>query len=683
MALPAHAGDSLDAPASSLDVIQVSATRFHDPVQEVPNSITVITGEDLAARGVHDLRGALSQLGGVTVGPGGEDGTAGSSLGLLGRRETDDFLLVIDGVPAGGAFTPQFATLNLHNVERIEVIRGTAPVYYGTTAFAGTISIIHYEAGKAPFAMSLSAGSFGSLDAAAGGVLGTGAVRQTLSMDATRDRFADPRSGYWRVHGLYRAAAEIGDGSAHLDLDFTDLHDRPASPTPYNGAAALLPADFNQNPVNAGIDTRTAKLTTGYDRSLGWAKWSSTLSLTHTHVGTAIGFLDSGYASEVGMNAAGYEQSRSINDVFFDTHINQALAASADVTYGLNLLNGSLGIDSRQFDFLVPFDGAAPLASGAWATTDHTRLKDSRTFYGVYAQTRWKVTKDLSVLAGLRWNQTRDTRDSYGDAEGGDHETSSNKRLSGSVGANWWVWRDSNGDLDDVSLYVNFGNTFQPPQIDLGSDAQTGPILKPEFLQSTEVGAKADGLDGRVDLDLSAFFVNFNNRPLNTTINGQAAVVAGGQERFRGFELEANFKPFGDLKLTGEYALNRASYGDFNTQPDGGGAPVQLRGNRLELVPRQVASAGAVFDPRQGWHGSVSAQYVGQRYLDPLNQTSVSGFVRLDALAGYRWAKLDLRLLMENIGNRREPVLVSELGAGQLYLTNGRRVFATVSARID
>ena len=281
--VPAMAAGTESGTSSPLDRIQVSATRFADQVQEVPNAIDVVTGEDLEARGVHDLRGALAQMGGVTVGPGGEDGTAGSSLGLLGRTETDDFLLVIDGVPAGGAFTPQFATINLHNVERIELIRGTAPVYYGTTAFAGTVNVIHHAAGEGPTQLALSAGSFGTVEAAGGGALATGTLRQTLSGDIARDDLADPRAGFHRAHGLYRAAMDLAGGEARLDLDVTDLRDRPASPTPYAGAVALLGPDFNQSPVNGRIDTQVGKVTASYDRPLGSAVWSSLLSLTHTH----------------------------------------------------------------------------------------------------------------------------------------------------------------------------------------------------------------------------------------------------------------------------------------------------------------------------------------------------------------------------------------------------------------
>ena len=667
--------------SSPLDRIQVTATRFADQVQEVPNSIDVVTGEDLEARGVHDLRGALAQMGGVTVGPGGEDGTAGSSLGLLGRTETDDFLLVIDGVPAGGAFTPQFATINLHNVERIELIRGTAPVYYGTTAFAGTINVIHYAAGKGPTQVSMAGGSFGTVEAAAGGAFETGALRQTLSGDAARDAYADPRAGFHRVHGLYRAAIDVAGGELRADLDVTDLRDRPASPTPYNGATPLLGPDFNQSPVNGRIDTQVGKLTVAYDHDLGSANWSSLVSLTHTHTNSVRGFLDSGYALETGTNAAGFDQRRTITDVFLDTHVNLRLGERVDITSGVNLLEGNLDVNSRSFNYLVPFDGSAPAPSDAWATTDNTRLGDHRTFLGAYAQTRWKLTSDLSVLAGARWNMTRDTRDGYGDQEGSDHETSNSNRLSGSLGANWWAWRDNSGDLDDLSFYVNFGNTFQPPQVDFGPDAQIGAILRPEFLQSGEVGVKADGLDGHLDMGLSAFAVRFNNRPINTTINNEPAVVAGGQQRYQGFEAEAGLRFGKDLRLRAEYARNNAAYGNFATQPDGGGPAVQLQGNRLEFVPGQVFGLGLFFDPAAGWHGGVNSQYRGQRYLDPQNLASVPGFVSVDATGGYRWQQWNLSVSAENLGNKREPVLTSELGAGQAYLTTGRRVLATLNYR--
>src|SRR5262245_65633914 len=88
-------------PPTFHDSIQVTATRFGEPVVEVPGAISVVTGEELRARGATDLRTALALLGGVSVAPGGDAGPAGAVPGLIGVREVDDLLLLIDGIPAG------------------------------------------------------------------------------------------------------------------------------------------------------------------------------------------------------------------------------------------------------------------------------------------------------------------------------------------------------------------------------------------------------------------------------------------------------------------------------------------------------------------------------------------------------------------------------------------------------
>src|SRR5450432_2240996 len=144
---------------STLPTIEVTTSKLPEPVDQTPAMITVISGDELRARGVNDLRTALSLVAGVDIAPGGEAGPASSVPGLWGLREFDAFLLVVDGVPSGGSFNPALPTLDLTNVERIEVLRGAAPVMYGATSFVGVIQIIHYAAGAAPATATIGAGT--------------------------------------------------------------------------------------------------------------------------------------------------------------------------------------------------------------------------------------------------------------------------------------------------------------------------------------------------------------------------------------------------------------------------------------------------------------------------------------------------------------------------------------------
>src|SRR5262245_58960629 len=190
--------------------VQVTATRFGEPIQQVPGAISVVTGDEIRARGAIDLRTALAQLGGVSVAPGGDAGPAGAVPGLLGVREVDDMLLLIDGIPAGGAFIPQIEAISLNNVERIEVMRGAAPVYFGTTAFAGTINVIHYPAGRSERAASVRFGSRNSGGISFAEVLSEGRLRQSFSGELTQDKLTGERARYGRGQATYRLATDLG-----------------------------------------------------------------------------------------------------------------------------------------------------------------------------------------------------------------------------------------------------------------------------------------------------------------------------------------------------------------------------------------------------------------------------------------------------------------------------------------
>src|SRR5437588_219315 len=124
------------------ETIEVTATRIAEDVTIVPAAVTVIDGDELRARNARDLQTALGFAAGVSIAPGGDAGPAGVVPEFWGIREFDAFLLVVDGVPWGGAFNPDTQTLDLENVDRIEVVRGAAPVMYGATSFVGVIHVI-------------------------------------------------------------------------------------------------------------------------------------------------------------------------------------------------------------------------------------------------------------------------------------------------------------------------------------------------------------------------------------------------------------------------------------------------------------------------------------------------------------------------------------------------------------
>ena len=685
--------------ASMLETVQVTATRFGERVQEVPGSIGVVTGEELRDRGATDLRSALALLGGVTVATGGDEGPAGSVPGLLGVREVDDLLLLIDGIPAGGAFIPQFAAISLTNVERIEVLRGATPVYFGTTAFAGTINVIHYAAGQAENAVSVRYGSYGSVGASGSTVLSTGVLRQSLAVELGDDKLSDPRAGYKRAQGSYRLGTEIAGGQFRADVNLLTLRQKPTSPgviDPTTGHfTSLLPVDFNQNPANAKLDTDRSQLVLGYDRPFTFGQWGTTLAYTDTKTDSVRAFVDVGdtpgpYTSATRADVEAFTQSLHLHELFVDSHLTAGLAPGLNVTAGINLLTGRADADSVRYGNRLLLNGQAsvPAIDGLGASKGTLAFEDYRRFIGGYLQGRYAPTVDTSLLAGVRWNSTHETRaetrvNSRGVVTPA-QTTQDIDRLSGSVGGQWRALKAKDQFLSELSLHASVGNTFQPAQIAFGPNPEAKPagggLLKPETQRSLVVGFKGDILNELAEFDLDGFFVDFDNQPVLATRGGTSVLESGGRQRYKGVEFETAVHPVRDWTVKAHATWADARYRDYVTDLDG--TPTQLAGKRQILNSRLRAGAGIIYAPERGLRGSLTAIYTGSRYLDAGNTARVGGYSVIDASLGYRYERFTLTLTAANLGDRRDAILLSELGEGQFYRMSGRRIDAVLSMRL-
>lgn len=675
-ALPLSAQAPQEEPAAPTvtETIQVTATRTPEDVETVPASVTVISGEDLAARGVLDLPSALALAAGISVAPGGENGPAGSVPEIWGLREFDAFLLVVDGVPWGGAFNPALPTLDLANVERIEILRGSAPVLFGATSFSGVIQVIHRAAGAPGGAVSVWGGNFSSGGAAVSAPLPqSGGFRQSLTVDGERQGLKDDRTRFDHGHVLYRSSLEAAGGTFRFDLDGSIVNQKPASPVPIEDpdVAFATPLDSNQNPRDAKLDENRFQFTTGYERSLAGGSWSTTLALTHSKRDSIRGFLAD--LEEVDPNAEGFNQSLKTDDVYFDTHLAWRLGSSARLVAGVDHLYGRAKADSETFDYFIPLDGSHP-PSGADQPLDHGfNLDDERNFSGLYLQTEWDVTSRFHVLAGARLNHTVEKR-TAGDRElsfpdPGDEGTDKRTvtRGSGSLGVSWLAWGDASNGL---WLFADYRDTYKPAALDFGPEAEPD-ILNPETARSGEVGIKSRLAGGRFEWELTAFQMDFKNLVVpRATEEGLPELVNAGSERFKGaeFEIKGRLRP--DLWWQGTYAWHDAKYRDFEEELDG--ENTRLDGNRLQLSAKSLASGGIVYSPAQGLFGSVVVNYVGSRFLDEQNEILAPSYTTWSAGIGFRSGPWEIRLDGQNLNDTRPPVSLSELGDGQYYILPAR-----------
>ncbi|RXJ81163.1 TonB-dependent receptor [Arcobacter sp. F2176] len=125
--------------AQEMDNITVTANKVEENIQDVPQSITVISGEILEERGIKTIVDVINEIPNMTSIP--DRGVKVNFRGLNASlfTENNPIVVYVDGIPT--SFKRAF-TASLENVERIEVLRGPQGTLYGKDAIGGVINII-------------------------------------------------------------------------------------------------------------------------------------------------------------------------------------------------------------------------------------------------------------------------------------------------------------------------------------------------------------------------------------------------------------------------------------------------------------------------------------------------------------------------------------------------------------
>lgn len=648
-------------PPVVIPAIEVVATRVPAAPHDVPASIEVIRGDDLRARGARSLRDVLSLAAGVSIAPGSDGGPASSVPEFWGLREFDAFLLVVDGVPWGGALNPALATLNLQDIERVEVLRGPAPVTYGATSFVGVIHVVHKAGAEKSRSFAASGGSFGSAAASADLGFLLGSWQSRVSADFDKQGYRDDRTSFTRGHALWRVAKGDEARKTWFNLDVNVLRQDPASPHPREGTSlsTAVAVDANYNPANARMNEDRFALSAGFDRpAMKGGTWGTTISVTHSAQKMFRGFLTD--ISNNANNASGFLENIDVNDAYADTHLIWPEKSHMRFMLGADALFAGGEAKGATFNYTVPLN-ASTATSVAEPTTLDKDAEDQRLFLGAYASTDWHPVSRFTVNAGLRFNSTSER---HGEA----NPNTTHTKLSGSIGAMFGLWERG---VDHVRAFVNYRGTFKPAAFDF-SLAENEDVLDPETSTSYEGGLKFRMMDGRFDIEASAFNMDFKNLVIATIVNNVPALANAGTTRFKGVELAADLRLAHAMYARATFSAHDGKFVDYMQEFDG--VATQLGGKRFEMSAKQLWSAGVSLAPERGFIASANVNYVGDRYLDKRNTALAAGFATFDAGVGFRTGRAEFRIDGRNLGDKRDAVSESEFGDAQYYLMPARSV---------
>ncbi len=133
-----------DAASSDAETLLITGARLAAPAAERGSSVSIITAEDIALRGLTLVVDALAMAPGVTVNQNGPFG--GAATVRIRGASSEQTLVLIDGAPVNDPTSPgggfDFSTLDTADIERVEILKGAHSTLWGTDAIGGVVNVV-------------------------------------------------------------------------------------------------------------------------------------------------------------------------------------------------------------------------------------------------------------------------------------------------------------------------------------------------------------------------------------------------------------------------------------------------------------------------------------------------------------------------------------------------------------
>lgn len=663
---PLHAHSVEPAEVIELPVIEVTAppgnayksdtatigSKIEMPIRDIPQSVSVVKEELIESQNAFSLRDVLKNVSGLTIAA-GEGGRTGDSITLRGFAANSDTYL--DGVKDNGQYFRDTFFL-----ERIEVLKGASSILFGRGSTGGVIN----EVSKKPLPETLAAGDFtyGSFDF----------KRATLDVGAAPlDEVALRLNGLWQDADSFRdfnftdrwgvaPAVKLTVGP-DTDLSFNFLHQEEDSVFDYGvpmfrGEPAEVPIErfygfpedrlqeFDVNIVTAAFSHRfTSELSV--KNSFRYGDYER---FYRTHLFGAV--TDLGSASTVGraqaLRLSTQENYYNQTDFVLTTPVfgfTNALMFGVEVGWEDFTFKSKESTDVAPIPIFTPVltptvgAGRANDLNGILATD---RITDTETVAG-YVLDQFEITPEVKLLGGARYDVFKAEQD---DRVATDDFSRTDRKWSPRGGI---VWQPT----DWQSYYFSYGSSFNPSAETFSLQVRNAN-LPPEDNRNFEVGAKLDLLNGRLAANAALFRLEKTNAR-TTDPNDPNLNVLAGEQRTDGFELELAGEVLPHWNISVAYALLDAEVVKSNTTAIGSvsGLSKSLQGKEPTNVPDHSGVVWTSYRLSDNWEVGGGVFFATERFTDSVNEVTLPGYARLDAVLAYHQKNFDVQLNVFNLAD--------------------------------
>lgn len=698
------ADDSANPPPndSTLGEIVVTAQKRSEKLIDVPISITAVSGAELnqtASKNLEQLQGVIP---GITIPAatayGGSSivirGTSGSGVFL----EDDPVAVYVDGIYQ--ASNSRFGVSDLADVSSLEVVRGPQGTLQGRNATAGAILV--HTADPSTVVDGYVRASFETPT----GYRVEGAVSlpisETFRIRLSADNFDEDgwarnifngsrlggeRATNERMVAVWQPSEQF---TARLSLNYQELTNTQASqrwaqtivnptgvaeanPTPYVPLTTAQENYYLNNKVvyNNVLSKNKQRSPSGALELHYIFEGVELVSLTGISSASNVGQADSGGLDAVGSNgvplvdAVTGEDRRAYNQGYITgSQVTEELRLQSVATTPFKWLVGayaSHAIDDFKFDiFDYDLAGAGDSDVGFAA-----HQKDDSA--AAFADVTYALTDRLSVTGGVRYTDEHKRFNNtfsvtvpeidlvvvgpipYAPPEAAFIDTSYRANVNYKV-------------TDDTTVYLSTSRGFKSGGFNAFGVGNT-PAFQPEYLYSTELGAKSYLWDRRAYVATSVYVNQYDNLQVTAGVPGGGVnIYNAAKAKIKGFEVEGKVKVTDQFDIAANVAYTDAVYTKFDTGEGVDGNLINATGNALPNTPTwQYYLQGDYTIPlTAAWdlHTQASFRWRGRVYFFGTNENpnlsgAADGELGARIEAAYSPAKLAVAFYGRNLTDTR------------------------------
>ena len=617
---------------------QVTALKTPVPIIDVPQTLSIVTDEEIRKQGFRDLGDIVRYTPGVNTsqGEGHRD-----SVVFRGVRSTADFYL--DGVRDDVQYYR-----SLYNLEQVEILRGPNALLFGRGGTGGIINRVTKKAvlDDAFGSFDMGADTFGAFDFAVDYNVQTSensALRINFHSDTLenhRDYYDGDRYGFNPTLRVQLSPQTTLDLSyEHADHErFIDRGVPTLNGEPVEAFEEIVFGDTDTNLTTLRADIYRANVSHEFsDTQKGnfVVQYSDFAKMYKNYYA-------SGYSGGDTFTADGYKDpTERTNLIISGNIVNEFNTGSAKHT----LLVGAEIIDTENENFRYNtffitteddnevFNISRPInfgvnAAGVRTYNDFTADLKSKTESDIevtsfYIQDQIDVSDNFKIMLGGRFDSFDIT---VRDIKNGTSESREDEEVSPRAGL---IFKPQ----ENLSLYVSYSESFLPRSGEqFKSLSSSSARLDPDVFESTEIGVK---WDIRENLSFTvSYFDSEQTQAVRDSDTGENSEIVGLQ--VDGIELELKGQVSDKLYLA-------LGYSDLDGETGKGGEPRE--------IPEQTASLWATYEVNEQFGLGLGITHQGESNIkNDKPGLILPDYTRVDFAAYYDLADdLSIQLNVENL----------------------------------